>query len=174
MERSRRETKFFSVIDDVYTQHGTNEIVEIFGDAQVFGFPKPSKLIVKLLNFATEVDDGDIVLDFFAGSGAAGQAVLNLNNQDGGNRKFILVQLPEPCEEDSAPRKAGYKTIAEITKERVRRVINKLNAEGSGKLTYTDAKGNRDWGFRVFKLSESNFRIWNANLVNEQRVLESQ
>ena len=73
-------------------------------------------------------DENDIILDFFAGSGTTAQAVLELNKEDGGNRKFILVQMPEPCDEDSEAFKAGYKTIADIGKERIRRVIRKLTS----------------------------------------------
>jgi len=167
-EGGQRETKFFSVIDDVYTQHGTNEIVEIFGDAQVFGFPKPSRLIAKLLQFATSSDRDDLVLDFFAGSGATAQAVLEMNMQDGGTRKFILVQLPEPTGRED------YPTISEITKERVRRVIKKLSATDAAKLKLdTDGKP-QDYGFRVFKLAESNFTPWNAEASNDIEGLAKQ
>ena len=163
-----RQTKFFSLIDDVYTQHGTNEIVEIFGDAQVFAFPKPSKLISKLITLATSDDGGDIILDFFAGSGATAHAVLSLNQQDGGDRKFVLVQLPEPTN------RKDYPTIAEITKERVRRVIKKLNEETADQLDL-DEQQMKDRGFRVFKLDESNFHPWNANAPQgEVAVLQTQ
>jgi adenine-specific DNA-methyltransferase len=154
---STRQSKFFSLIDDVYTQHGTNEILEIFGDAQVFGFPKPSRLIGKLLELATGTDSYDVVLDFFAGSGATAQAILDLNKRDSGNRKFILVQLPELTGRED------YPTIADITKERVRRVIQKLNKEDEGKLPF-NGNQKQDRGFRVLKLAESNFKTWNANV----------
>jgi adenine-specific DNA-methyltransferase len=94
-----------------------------------------------------------IILDYFAGSGTTAQAVLELNEEDGGNRQFVLVQMPEPTPEDSEARKAGYETIAEITKERVRRVIKKLEEE-KGKLS------DRDRGFRVFKLAPTGFKKW--------------
>jgi adenine-specific DNA-methyltransferase len=99
----------------------------------------------------------EIVLDFVAGSGTTAQAVLELNAQDGGNRKFILVQLPEPTGRED------YPTIADITKERVRRVIQKLNKEDEGKLPLNGGQ-KPDRGFRVFKLAESNFKAWNANV----------
>lgn len=166
-EEGQRETKFFSVIDDVYTQHGTNEIVELFGDAQVFGFPKPSKLIVKLLHFATAGSEGDLILDFFAGSGTTAHAVLDLNKQGSGDRKFILVQLPEPTE------RKDYPTIADITKERVRRVIKKLNDKDAGKFAL-DGDQRQDRGFRVFKLAESNFKPWNAEVPHDTPALEKQ
>ena len=164
-ENGTRETKFFSIIDDIYTQHGTNEVVEIFGDAQVFGFPKPTGLISKLLSVATETSANDVVLDFFAGSGTTAQAVLELNQQDGGNRKFILVQLPEPTE------RTDYPSITDITKERTRRSINKLGAADFGKLPLN---GVQDRGFRVFKLAESNFTGWDTQILQDPTLLAYQ
>jgi adenine-specific DNA-methyltransferase len=163
----QRETKFFSVIDDVYTQHGTNEIVDIFGDAQVFSFPKPSQLIAKLVQMATTGTDGELVLDFFAGSASTAHAVMALNRQDGGRRKFILAQLPEPTG------RQDYATVAEITKERTRRVISTFGSEDEGKLALESQEGP-DLGFRVFKLAESNFRLWNADVAHETSALEAQ
>jgi len=108
----------------------------------------------------------DIVMDFFAGSGATAHAVLNLN-KDGGNRKFILVQLPEPTG------RTDYLTIADITKERVRRVIQKLNGEDAGKFDLDNAS-QQDRGFCVFKLAESNFKTWNADLAHNTSALAQQ
>jgi len=159
-----RQSKVFSIIDDVYTQHGTNEIIDLFGDAQLFPFPKPTKLIFSLLNLAASESDA-IVLDFFAGSGSLAHAVLELNKQDGGSRKYILVQLPEPTEYE------GYKTIADITKERVRRVIMKFNDDEAGQLPL---KGKQDRGFRVFKLAESNFKAWDTSASKDGMTLEKQ
>jgi adenine-specific DNA-methyltransferase len=108
-----------------------------------------------------------VYLDFFAGSGTTAQAVLDLNQQDNGNRKFILVQLPEPTARED------YPTIADITKERVRRVIKKLNDEDAGKLDL-DADNKQDRGFRVFKLDESNFKPWNADVSHDTAALKEQ
>ena len=114
------------------------------------------------------MDSDGIVFDFFAGSGTTAHAVVDLNKQDGGNRKFILVQLPE------ATGRTDYPTIADICKERVRRVINKLNEGDKGKLDLDGAK-QQDRGFRVFKLAESNFKTWNANVPpNNVAALEQQ
>src|SRR2546425_7096421 len=96
-------------------------------------------------------------LDFFAGSATTGHAILDLNKEDGGNRKFILVQLPEPTE------RKDYPTIADICKERVRRVIHKLNKEDESKLPLNGGQ-KQDRGFKVFKLAESNLKTWNANV----------
>ena len=126
----------------------------------VFEFPKDESVIEKFIEMATYIGAQDsIILDFFAGSGATAQAVLELNNQDNSNRKFILVQLPEPTD------RKDYPTIADITKERVRRVILKLNKEDDGKLPL-NGEQKQDRGFRVFKLAESNFKTWNANIPN--------
>lgn len=157
-----REGKAFSIIDDIYTQHGTNEIIDLFGNAQIFSFPKPTKLITRLLEIALENDD-ELVLDMFAGSGSTGQAVNELNQQDQGNRKFILVQIPEAIDEKSEAYKAGYKKISEITIERNKRVINNIIEEKkktqpdlfSGKQDESDQL--KGLGFKVFKLQKSNF-----------------
>lgn len=163
-----RKGKPLSVLNGPFTQEGSDEVYDLFGQ-QVFDFPKPSSLIRYFLSFVVnELEDRDaIILDFFAGSGTTGHAVLDLNDQDGGNRKFILVQLPE------STGRTDYQTIAEITKERVRRVIKKLNDENATKLDFESRKHDR--GFRVFKLAESNFQPWNANILQgEVAALEQQ
>ena len=117
-------TGFSSIIGkNIYTRTGTAEIESLF-EFRIFDFPKPSSLLKELVSQGS--DDGDIVLDFFAGSAPLAHAVLELNKEDGGDRKFILVQMPEPCDENSEAYKAGYKTIADIAKERIRRVIKRL------------------------------------------------
>ncbi len=98
------------------------------------------------------------ICDFFSGSASTAHAVLDLNHNDGGNRKFILVQLPEPCSEESEAFKAGYKTIADIGKERIRRVIAKINKEKENSLNLDIS--NQDLGFKVLKLDKSNFKQW--------------
>lgn len=92
---NQRESKAFSIIDDVYTQHGTNEIIDLFSNAQLFAFPKPSTLINTLVQFGTSNNDESFILDFFAGSGTTAHAVMNLNRADGGKRKYILVEMGE-------------------------------------------------------------------------------
>jgi adenine-specific DNA-methyltransferase len=160
-----RKSKAFSIIDYVFTQHGTNEIIDLFGDAQVFPFPKPTGFFKQLLELGS--DNNSIILDFFAGSGAIAHSILNLNKQDSGNRKFILVQLPEPTG------RGDYPTITDICKERVRRVIKNLNDEEKGKLDLGDTN-QQDRGFRVFKLAESNFKPWNAEVPHDAPALERQ
>jgi adenine-specific DNA-methyltransferase len=165
-----RTGKAFSIIDDVYTQHGTNEIIDIFGNIQIFPYPKPTGLIEYLLKFATDCDESDIVLDFFAGSFTTAHAVMALNAEDGGNRKFICVQLAEPCEENSESFKAGFKTIADIGKERIRRAAKKIKEETKGNLDFDKTK--LDLGFKVFKLSESNFKQWRENIKTGEELKE--
>jgi len=104
---------------------GSQEMSEFLGNMNIFDNPKPSGLITELIKLGA--DSESLVLDFFSGSGTTAQAVMELNKEDNGNRKFILVQLPEQCDENSEAYKAGYKTIADIAKERIRRVIKRLN-----------------------------------------------
>ena len=152
----KRGIKPFSVIDKIFTQHGTADLRALFDDEVVIQFPKPMALVAYLLHFGSDRDS--IILDFFAGSGTTAQAIFKLNKEDGGNRKFILVQLPEPTGRDD------YPTIADIAKERVRRVIQRLNQEDEGRLPLNGSQKS-DLGFRVFKLAESNFETWNANVA---------
>ena len=159
-----RQSKAFSIIDEVYSQHGTNEIIDLFGQAQTFSFPKPSKLLHPFLNLGTSSEEPDIILDFFSGSATTAHAVLDLNKQDNGTRKFILVQLPEPCDEASDAFKAGYKTIADIGKERIRRVIKKIKDEDKDKLLPDN--NDLDLGFKVLKLDKSNFKLWDNQVVD--------
>lgn len=125
---SIRPAKMLSIIDDVYTQHGTNEMIQIMGNAKIFQYPKPSAFIKKLVSVVTESKD-EYVMDFFSGSAATAHAVMQLNAEDKGHRKFIMVQLPEVTDEKSEAYKAGYKTICEIGKERIRRAGQKIQEE---------------------------------------------
>jgi adenine-specific DNA-methyltransferase len=154
-----------------HNQEATKELTALLNEADTFTNPKPIRLIQRVLQLSTNNNTNDIILDFFAGSGTTAQAVLELNKQDGGNRKFILVQLPEPTERED------YKTIADITKERVRRVIQKMAHEAT-KTTKEEEDTNplnldlRDSvpscekspppGFKVFKLDTSNFKTWDG------------
>lgn len=166
-----REIKAFSIIDNVFTQHGTNEIIELFGDAQIFPFPKPTGLIKQLLNIGNENDD-EIILDFFCGSASVAHSVLE-SNQNQKNRKFIMVQLPELVAEDSPAFKAGFKTIADIAKERIRRVIQKIEKKVAEKPDLFE-KSKLDLGFKVFKLSSSSFKIWRGSEIDSEEKLVQQ
>ena len=120
--------------------------------SDVFDNPKPIKLIESFIKSITYDDKSAIVLDFFSGSATTAHAVMQLNAEDGGNRKFIMVQLLEKCDEKSEAYKAGYKTICEIGQERIRRAGKKIKEEGG--LTTQDL----DVGFRVLKLNSSNMQ----------------
>ena len=164
---SIRPAKMLSIIDDIYTQHGTNEMIRVFGNAKVFPYPKPSEFVKKLVSVITNGVD-EIILDFFSGSASTAHAVMQLNAEDGGHRKFIMVQLPEPCDEKSEAYKAGYKNICEIGKERIRRAGEKIKEENP--LTTQDL----DIGFRVLKLDDSNMKdvYYAADDYDQQNLMD--
>ena len=150
---------------------GAYDLKNIFPQStRVFNNPKPIKFINSLFSFVLK--DNDIILDFFSGSCTIAQAVLDLNKQDSGNRKFICVQLPEKCEEKSEAFKTGYKTIAEIGKERIRRVIKKIRKDQDGRLDLNGSITKQDLGFKVFKLQKSNFKIWRTGIENEEQLIK--
>jgi adenine-specific DNA-methyltransferase len=155
-------------------QEATIEVKKLFDGEMFFDFPKPVDLVKLILQLGS--NDNDLVLDFFAGSSTTAHAIIQLNAEDGGKRKFIMVQLPEVCDENSDAFKAGYETIAEISKERIRRAGRKIKEklevkakavqelearslfkdEGNQKSTDVCAKGKLDTGFRVLKIDSSN------------------
>ena len=144
--------------------NGTKEITELF-EGKLFDFPKPSSLIKYLLQIL-HVSDG-IILDFFSGSGTTAHAVMQLNAEDGGSRRFICVQLPEETDEKSEARKAGFDTIAEIAKERIRRAGRQISdglQDGS----------EIDTGFKVFKLAESGFKQWRQPADTDAKSLQGE
>ena len=140
------------------SQDGTKEVTNLF-DGKIFSFPKPSSLIQF---FAKIINSNDaIILDFFSGSATTAHAVMKLNAEDGGNRKFIMVQLPEKTDEKSEAYKAGYKNICEIGKERIRRAGIKIRNEELGNRNKNNSSlqtpnSKLDIGFRVLKLDSSN------------------
>lgn len=125
-----------------------------------FENPKPTQLAADIISWCTTEDD--IVLDFFAGSCTTAHAVLKANNENIGSRRFIMVQLPEPCDEKSEAFKAGYKTISDIGRERIRRVIEKIKKEQAqeDKKLIKEERPELDLGFKSFRLAGSNFKIW--------------
>ncbi len=144
-----RKGKPLSLLTFCFNQDGTKEMQNLIGRG-VFDFPKPSELVKYFLSLRINGnDDSDfIALDFFSGSATTAHAVMQLNAEDGGHRKFIMVQLPEPCDEKSEAYKAGYTNICEIGKERIRRAAKKIASD------YPDKPF--DGGFRVFKLADTN------------------
>ena len=226
-ETAKKAVSTFLPKDVGMSEDGNKEIVELF-QQKIFSFPKPSNLVKYLLN---TINDTDITfLDFFSGSGTTAQAVMDLNKEDGGNRKYICIQLPELTEEKTEAFKAGYKTISDIAKERIRRVINKIKEEKEalGKETallmekvaelqqqieelqkkenpklFAEGKQNpeieklikqqdtarekateniekmdkidqSDKGFKVLKLSDSNFKQWQQIEGKDALALEEQ
>ena len=184
---------WWSYEDAGHNDSANRELGELFNSKTPFDTPKPVKLIKLILQIATSSSENNLVLDFFAGSATTAHSMLELNKEDGGNRKFILVQLPELCEENSEAFKAGYKTIADISKERIRRVINRLNHDSSdSKITIIKDKEQQqlfaeeknhsnqvnpknhssDNGFKVFKLSPSNFKIWRGSEITEENLVQ--
>jgi adenine-specific DNA-methyltransferase len=144
-EKNRRTTtKVKSIWDEteMRTEDGTRQIRALFNET-LFDHPKPKDFLKRIIEIGS--NENDIILDFFAGSGTTAHAVMELNQDDGGDRKYILVQLPEATDANSEAYKAGYKKISDITKERIKRVIKNLD--------YKD-------GFKSYKLDESNFQVF--------------
>lgn len=160
----RQGSTLATILDEHgFSQDSAKELKQIF-ENDYFDFPKPTKLLKTIIT--TGANSNDIVFDFFAGSSTTAHAVMKLNAEDGGNRRCISVQLPEPTDEKSEACKAGYKTIAEISKERIRRAAKKIAEENP------QFKG--DLGFKVFKLDSSNIKSWDADFANvEQSLLDA-
>ncbi|MBC8385029.1 MAG: site-specific DNA-methyltransferase, partial [Candidatus Cloacimonetes bacterium] len=171
-EKYRKSTytaKSIWIEKEVITEQGTIELGKI-NLSKYFDFPKPVQLLKKAILLGT--NQNDIILDYFSGSSSTAHAVLYLNKEDGGNRKFIMVQLPEKTDENSEAFKADYKTIADIGKERIRRVIKKIEDEHKENLNFGENK--QDLGFKVFKLQESNFKIWRGDKFETGEELAEQ
>ena len=150
--------------DDVGTNDSAKrELVSLFDGTAAFETPKPNTLLQYIARISNTADNA-IVLDFFSGSATTAHAVMQLNAEDGGNRKFIMVQLPEPCADGTEAAKAGYKNICEIGKERIRRAGEKIKAEIEEQNAQLkigeEPKKVPDIGFKVFKLDSSNLKQW--------------
>ena len=148
-----------------HNQEASQELRKLFDGDSYFDTPKPIRLIVQTLRLTTNSDD--LILDFFSGSGTTAHAVMQLNAEDGGNRRFICVQLPEETDEKSEARKAGFDTIAEIAKERIRRAGRQISdglQDGS----------EIDTGFKVFKLAESGFKQWRQPADTDAESLQGE
>lgn len=163
------------------------EVSALFGAKTPFDTPKPVSLLKQMLIVATNKGSDDIILDFFSGSATTAHAVMQLNAEEGGNRKFIMVQLPELCDEKSEAYKAGYKNICEIGKERIRRAGQKILKEFSdnAEITMQNAEmkdeenisalltlhSALDTGFKVFKLDTSNLKLWdNTPITGDDQI----
>ena len=171
--------------ENQYSNDNAKKQLQGLFEKSPFDYSKPTSLIEFLISFATR--ENDIVLDFFSGSATTAHAVMQLNAEDGGNRKFICVQLPELCDEKSEAYKAGYKTICEIGEERIRRAGQKIlkefsdnaeckihNAElkNNYELCIMNSELNLDIGFKVFKLDSSNLKLWDSTPITGNNQLE--
>lgn len=171
LKRYLKETEY-EIYSSVFYKdgRGASKRIEELLNGKYFDYPKDEGIIKTFVSLVTSYPASeDIILDFFAGSGTTAHAVMQLNREDGGNRKYICIQLPELCDAKSEAYKAGYKTIAEISKERIRRAGMKLRmeieAEQAKQQRRLDFEGEElvrmpDLGFKVFKLAESNFKQW--------------
>lgn len=164
-------SKFYSILKHL-NKNGVKDLEELGGLDKYFDYPKPLSLLKELVLGATifTKNQSEIVLDFFAGSGTTAQAVMELNAEDGGNRRYIAVQLPEPIDEKSAAFKAGYRRISEITRERLSRAGVKATEK------YADAiaapGGAVDVGYRTYSLADTNFTKWRVTSAIEPGKLE--
>lgn len=151
-----------------HNQEGRQELKKLFDDKGYFDGPKPTRLLNRILKISN-LESDSIILDFFSGSATTAHAVMQLNAEDSGNRRFILVQLPELCDEKSEAYKAGYKNICEIGKERIRRAGKKI-LEEHAQVTMAEDKQPLDVGFRVFKLDTSNLKTWDATPIEDEQL----
>lgn len=152
------------LLDNGFTRDGAIELRELFNGSTFFDYPKPVKLLKYL--FKMTVNKNDIILDFFSGSSTTSHAVMQLNAEDGGNRKFIMVQIPEETNEKSEAYKSGYKNICEIGKERIRRAGKKILEENKDK----EGIDNLDIGFKVFKLDTTNIKEWDDSVQDIDEI----
>jgi adenine-specific DNA-methyltransferase len=166
-DRQEKGTRPRNFLDEYFNRKGA-DLLKKYGI--VFEYSKPIELIGFLLDITTPIQ-GDIILDFFAGSASTAHAVTEKNKKDNSQLKYILVQLPEPLDEEARQLNKGLETVADICKERMRRVVKKMNDEEAGQFTLND---KQDRGFRVFKLAESNFKAWDASAPKDKSALEKQ
>ncbi len=171
-EGTERGSKLFSVNVGPWTQEGTADIRKYFGDNKVFPFPKPAGLIRSFVSF-TWLDENAIVLDFFAGSSPTAQAVLELNTDLNCSLRFIMVQLPEPTPPGSAANSAGFASIAEIGKQRIRHVVSETVNKQAEQLPL-DGSNSETIGFRVYRLDRTHFKPWTDYSGDDVAMLQAQ
>ena len=146
------------------------EVQALFGKKAPFDTPKPVALIKQMLLIATDANSEDIVMDFFAGSSTTAHAVMQLNSEDGGNRKYICVQIPEMCDEKSEAFKTGYKTICEVGIDRMKLAGKKILEESAQTELGDEEKKPLDIGFKVFKLDTSNLKTWDGTPIEDRQI----
>ena len=185
--RTKRPSPLWNDLDG--NKKAARDLRTIFNGKKFFDFPKPVQMIERCIQIVPNSSKEDLIMDFFAGSGTTAHAVMSLNKTNGGNRKFIIIQLPEEIESSLEAFKAGYKTIAEISKERIRRAAAKIKEELTAKDTkkegedlfaeddkenFRDFRGSNlpDLGFKVFKLDSTNIKPWEVDFDLTERTLE--
>lgn len=154
--RIESQSHVLTVLQGMGTVQAASKRLEEFGI--YFDYPKPVELMRYLVRIGA--NKSSIIIDFFAGSCPVAEAILELNRNDGGNRRFIMIQLPEQIPDESGVKKSDFKTIADIGKERIRRVIDKMKKEDESQLNLKTCETPEDLGFKVFKLAESNYKPW--------------
>ena len=169
IERTKPLSSLEFTENNYSNDNAKKQLLDLFEKAP-FDYSKSVTLLEFLVAFSTRKDD--IILDFFSGSATTAHAVMQLNAEDGGNRKFIMVQLPELCDEKSEAYKAGYKNICEIGKERIRRAGKKILEEKGDQIAIGDEeKKPLDIGFKVFKLDTSNLKLWdNTPITGDDQI----
>lgn len=158
-----------------HSQEGKKEIKDLFPEGIPFDTPKPVRLLQRVLTISGETNEDFTVLDFFSGSATTAHAIMQQNAEDGGNRKFIMVQLPEPCAEGTEAANAGFENICEIGKERIRRAGEKIKAEIEEQNAQLkigeESRKAPDIGFKVFKLDSSNLKQWQPDYDDLETTL---
>jgi len=169
---SPREKPFRTLLKEVgTTADGSKTLKDLFNGKKLFDFPKPVDLIETLISMGTLEEEEHIVLDFFAGSSTTAHAVLEANRKDNGNRKFIMIQVPEICNKNSEAYQTGYKTISEISRVRIIRVGEKIKEQLRSQLQFEEQK--LDLGFNFFKLTKSNLKIWEEYKFDDVQVIQT-
>ena len=162
--RTKRPSPLWTDLDG--NKKASRDLRSLFDGKKLFDFPKPTQLIKRLIEIVPNSSDGDLVLDFFSGSGTTAHSVFEINTELNANRRFICVQIPELTDEDSEAFNEGYKTIADLAKERIQRA--------SKKVIKDFPKNKSDNGFKVFKLTGSNFKQWQQIKGKDAKALEEQ
>lgn len=179
--RTKRPSPLWTDLDG--NKKATRDLRDLFEGKKIFDYPKPTKLIKRLIEIVPNSSDEDLILDFFGGSGTTAHAVMEINKELNSNRKYICIQLPEKCDEKSEAYKEGYNTIADIAKERIRKASRKIqqeiNIENEKKKEQLDLETENeikdiDLGFKLFKLTDSNFKQWQQIQGKDAKALEEQ
>lgn len=176
VKQGRVPSSFLSYKDYGHTDEAKKDFIKLFDEEgrTIFETLKPVRLLQNLSRIGN-LNSNDYILDFFGGSCTTAQAIINLNKEDGGKRKFICVQLPELSDENSEAFKTGYKTVADIGKERIRRVIKKIEEEQKQNVDmFTENNPRLDLGFKVLKLQQSNFSRWDSDIEKTSEAIQEQ